>query len=365
MSDEQTQQKLAKLRSEIDQIDQQLVELLSKRAEVVYNVGQAKQGGQAAPIYAPEREQKVLQQVREWNKGRLSNQCLEAIWRELMSGSFAIERPLRIGFLGPQGSFSQLAARRKFGASVEYDDLRDIQAVFEEQQRGHIDYGLVPIENSSMGGIGETLDCFLNFSAKITAEVLIRIHHNLMSKSSPHEIKRIYSKPEVLAQTRKWLGDQYGHCEVIPVASSSKAAEIASQEPGSAAIGSVLAAEIYDLKILVPNIEDNPNNTTRFFVIGNVSPNPGGEDKTALMFTTAHKAGALSDVLRVFQDYGLNLTHIDKRPSQQVNWEYYFFVDLLGHLDQPAVRDAIREAERHCNQLKVLGSFPKATDVLE
>lgn len=364
MTEPKTQEQLAGLRQKIDAIDQELVALLNRRAEVVIEVGRVKKGGEASPIYAPEREQAVLEQVRRWNQGPLPNSCLEAIWREMMSGSFALERPLRIGYLGPPGSFSHLAAKRKFGSSVEYDSLADIPAVFEEIGRGHVDLGLVPIENSAIGGIGETLDCFLESPIRICAEVLITIHHHLLANCSIEEIETVYSKPEVLSQCRRWLSAQMRQVRVIPEASSSRAAERAAGEPRAAAIGSALAGEIYGLHVQFENIEDNPMNTTRFFVIGRQSPPASGDDKTALMFTTAHQAGALSQVLDVFRNHGINLTHIDKRPSQRVNWEYYFFVDCLGHESDPRVQTAIDEARRHCLQLTVLGSFPRAREVL-
>lgn len=359
-----TDDPLKPLRERIDVLDRQIVDLLNERAKVVVEVGHVKRQGGAGPVYAPDRETRVLEQVRRWNKGPLLDATLEAIYRELMSGSFALERPLRIGYLGPPGSFSHLAARRKFGASVEYDKLDYISAVFEEIARGHIDYGLVPIENSAIGGIGETLDSFLNSSARVCAEVLIHIHHNLLSRFPPEKIKRIYSKPEALAQCRKWLSAQLGGAEVIPSASTSKAAELAATEDGAAAIASTLAAEMYDVPIQFANIEDNPHNTTRFFVIGREAAKPTGDDKTSLMFTTEHKAGALTSVLDVFRDFGINLTHIDKRPSQRVNWEYIFFVDVLGHISEPNLQASLDEAKKHCLQLTVIGSYPRAREVL-
>lgn len=355
--------RLAPLRARIDELDEQIIRLLNERAKVVVEIGTIKRGD-GSPIYAPDREQAVLENVRRYNQGPLPDACLEAIWRELMSGSFALEKPLRVGYLGPPGSFSHLAARRKFGASIEYDNLDSIAAVFEEIQRRHIDLGLVPIENSAIGGIGETLDGFLDSQARVCAEVLINIHHNLLANCPPEQIKRVYSKPEAFAQCRKWLSVQIRQAERIGVESSSRAAELASREPSSAAIGSTLAGELYGLKTVFANIEDNPQNVTRFFVIGVHAPKPTGDDKTAIMFTTEHKAGALTSVLDVFRDHGLNLTHIDKRPSKRVNWEYYFFVDFLGHEQDAAVQKALAEAGRHCLQLTVLGSFPRAREVL-
>jgi chorismate mutase/prephenate dehydratase len=363
MTEQQAQAALEPLRERIDALDGQIVDLLNERARIVVEIGKLKRSG-GGPIYAPERERAVLQQVRRRNKGPLSDSCLEAIWRELMSGSFALERPLRVGYLGPPGSFSHLAARRKFGASVEYDGVDVISAVFEEIARGHIDYGLVPIENSAIGAIGETHDSFLNYNVQVCAELLISIHHNLLSNEPPEKITRIYSKPEVLAQCRKWLSVQLQQAEKMPAPSSSKAADMAAKEPGAAAIGSTLAAEIYGLKVQFANIEDNPQNITRFFIIGKQAAKPTGDDKTSLMFTTEHKAGALTSVLDVFRDHGINLTHIDKRPSQRANWEYIFFVDLLGHQTEENVAKAIDEARGHCLQLAVLGSFPRAIEVL-
>ena len=351
------------LRRKIDELDGQIVGLLNQRAEVVKEIGRIKRTGNS-PIYAPDREQEVLAKVRGHNRGPLPDSCLQAIWRELMSGSFFLERPLRIGYLGPAGSFSHLAARKKFGASVTYDAIEDIGGVFEEIARGHIDLGLAPIENSAIGGVGETLDAFLESPVRICAEVLINIHHNLLAKCELAQIKAIHSKPEVFGQCRKWLSVQLPGVERVAAASSSRAAELAGREEGMAAIGSELAAEIYGLNVLFANIEDNPANTTRFFVLGKQSSRPTGDDKTAIMFTTAHKAGALAEVLDVLRDHGLNLTHIDKRPSRRVNWEYCFFVDFLGHQDDAGVKNALAETGKHCLQLTVLGSFPRAQEVL-
>ena len=355
---------LAGLRGRIDQLDEKIITLLNERANVVIEVGKVKHD-RNSPVYAPDRERAVLERVRRLNAGPISDACIMAIWRELMSGSIALERPMRVGYLGPPGSFSHLASRRKFGASVEYDAVDDIRAVFEEVQRGHVDIGLVPIENSTHGGVNETLDSFLDTTVQVYGEVLINIHHNLLSHHPPEDIKRVYSKAEALAQCRHWLGVQLQHAERVPAASSSRAAALAAEEPGAAAIGSALAAEMYGLQIQFANIEDQANNVTRFFIIAKESAKPSGDDKTSIMFTTAHRAGALADVLDAFKKFGLNLTHIDKRPSKRENWEYYFFVDCLGHQSDENVQHAIEEARTHCLHLTVLGSFPRAADVIE
>ena len=354
---------LEPLRRQIDAIDQQLVELLNQRARVVVEIGKVKRDGQT-PIYAPDREQAVLAKVRQHNKGPLPTTCLEAIWRELMSGSFALERPLRIGYLGPPGSFSHLAARRKFGASVVYHPQDSIRHVFDELARDHIDLGLAPIENSSHGTVMETLDAFLDSGARVCAEVLINVHLNLLANCPLNQITRIYSKAEALSQCRIWLEQHLPNAELMAAPSTSKAVEHAAHEPNVAAVGTELAGELFSVKVLRHGIEDNPNNITRFFVIAHESPHPTGEDKTAIMFTAAHQSGALANVLDVFRDHGLNLTQIDKRPSRRVNWEYFFFVDFDGHVADEPVRKAILEARKYCLQINVLGSFPKAREVL-
>ncbi len=354
---------LAPLRARIDALDRQIVERLNERAEVVREIGRVKNASQT-PIYAPEREQKVFRQLRQYNKGPLPDACVEAVWREVMSGSFALERPLRIGFLGPAGTFSHLTARRKFGASVDYDPIESIQGVFDQVARGHVDLGLVPIENSTHGGVHETLDALVDAQVNVYAEVLIGIHHNLLSRCPVEQIKRVYSKPEAFSQCTKWMAVQLAAAERVPEASSSRAAERARDEAGAAAIGSTLAAELYDLPILFRNIEDHPNNTTRFFVISKEHARPSGDDKTAIVFTAAHEAGALASVLDVFREHELNLTHIDKRPSLRVNWEYFFFVDFLGHTEDPPIARALDDARQRCLQLNVLGSFPRAHEVL-
>jgi chorismate mutase / prephenate dehydratase len=354
---------LSGFRRQIDDLDRKIVELLNERAKVVIEVGKAKQA-EGIPIYAPDRESVVLKRVSELNGGPLPQRTLKAIYRELMSGSFALEKPLRIGYLGPMGSFSHMAAQRKFGDSVEYCPLPDIRAVFDEVARDHCDLGLVPIENSSGGGVVDTLDCFLETHIRVCGEVIVHIHHNLLANCSPEQIQKVASKPEIFAQCRNWLAGSLQKVELIPVASSSRAAEMAAEQEFLAAIGSDLAAELYGLRIVFANIEDNPNNMTRFFVISTQPARRTGKDKTALMFSTNHRAGALVDVLNVFSGSGINLTNIESRPSRRRNWEYFFFVDAEGHIEDPNFAEAIEEARGHCGELLVLGSFPRATEPL-
>jgi|SRR3972149_3482416 len=354
---------LEELRNRIDELDNQLVQLLNERARFVIEIGKLKSKTDK-PIYAPDREKEVFAKIAKANKGPLPDKCLIAIWRELMSGSFVLERPLRIGYLGPGGSFSHSAAMLKFGQSVEYEPLADIKSIFDEVGKGHCDLGVVPIENTTGGGVVETLDAFIDSDVKVCAEVLMAIHHSLLSNCSLAEVKTVYSKPEVFAQCRNWLSASFKDAQTIPVASTARAAQMAASEKNAAAIGSKVAAELYGLRIICENIEDNPNNITRFLVISREDAKPTGEDKTAILFSTAHKAGALADVLDVFKRYDINLTNIESRPSKKRQWEYYFFVDFVGHRIDDAVQQGLQEARKHCLQLSILGSFPRATDLL-
>ena len=354
---------LEKLRKQINELDHRLVQLLNERAQVVIEIGKLK-NKTGKPIYSPDREKQVFTRIAEANQGPLPDRCLVAIWRELMSGSFALERPLRIGYLGPGGSFSHTAAMLKFGQSVEYEPLADIISIFDEASKGHCDLGLAPIENTTGGGVIETLDALIDSDVKICAEVLMAIHHSLLANCPLNQIEKIYSKPEIFAQCRNWLSATFKEAQTIPVASSAKAAQLAAEEPKAAAIGSSVAAELYGLRVICENIEDNTNNITRFLVISREDAKPTGEDKTAILFSTAHKAGALADVLEVFKRYNINLTNIESRPSKKRQWEYYFFVDFVGHRTDKQVQDGLEEARKYCLQLSVLGSFPRATELL-
>jgi chorismate mutase/prephenate dehydratase len=353
---------LDELRKQIDALDQQLVELLNRRAEVVVQIGKLK-SADGTPVYAPDREKMVLEKVRGANRGPLPDKTIVAIYRELMSGSFALEKPLRIAYLGPQGSYSHLAALGKFGNSVEYEAVTDIRGVFEEITKAHADFGVVPIENSTGGGIIDTLDALMDTDVKICAEINRAIHHNLLANCPLEEIDHIYSKPEVFSQCQRWLSETGMTGNTIAVASTSKAAEMAQNEKVAGAIGSTLAAELYGLKIICENIEDNPNNVTRFLVIGRHVSRPTSEDKTSIMFITADKPGALMDALDAFRKENVNLSFIQSRPSKKRNWEYYFFADAQGHADDPSMQRAIEKASTHCLRLNVLGSYPCSSEV--
>ncbi len=356
---------LDELRIKIDEIDEKLVKLLNERAKIVIEVGQIKRiDDTAPPIYAPDRERIVLEKIKQHNEGPLPDRTLLAIWREMMSGSFFLERPLRIAYLGPEGSFSHMAAMLKFGQSVDYEPQVVIRGVFDEIGNHHCDFGIVPIENTISGGVIETLDAFIDSPVSICAEVLIEVHHNLIAKCPVEDIKKIYSKPEVFAQCRSWLASTMPHAVTIETASTAEAAHRVVNEPLAAAIGSKLASDLYNLNIICENIEDVSHNITRFLVIGRESARPTGDDKTSMIFSTAHKTGALVDVLQAFRENKVNLTNIESRPSKKREQEYYFFVDCQGHQSDKTIRRAIEDAREHCLQLSVLGSFPRATDVL-
>lgn len=355
---------LERLRQRIDDIDARLVALLNERARVVVEIGEHKRTHDV-PIYAPHREQAVLARVLGMNEGPLPDRTIEGVFRELMSGSFALEQPLRVGYLGPPGSFSHVAAAAQFGSSVGFEDLFDIRAVFNQVKRGHLDYGIVPIENSSIGGVVDTLDAFgERGEVSIYAEVLVAIRHNLLSNTPADQIRRIHSKPEVLGQCRAWIAEHFPRVELVPESSSSSAVIAARDAEGSAAIGSGLAGRLYGVNPLFEEIEDDPNNVTRFFVLARESAEPAGDDKTSLMFTTKHEPGALVKVLDVFYQAGINLTHIDKRPSRRKNWTYTFFIDAEGHQTDPTLAAAIERASAICQDVTILGSYPRATRIL-
>lgn len=362
---------LNELRKNIDAVDRKLVELINQRAKYVVEVGNHKRAS-GVPIYAPHREAAVLEKIQSFNEGPISNVTLEAVYRELMSGSFALEQPLRIGYLGPVGTYSHLAATKQFGSSVAFEDLHAIEGVFEEVARGHVDYGMVPIENSTGGGITETLDAFLTYhdQLNIYGEVQLAVHFCLLANCKPKDVKTIYSKSEAFMQCRNWLATQYPKVELIPAESTAASVEKAKlafeKDPnsGTAAIGSSLAGEIYGLHPLFEQIEDRQNNITRFLILAKNETEVSGNDKTSIMFTTDDRPGSLVDVLNVFKRNSINLTHIDKRPSLAVNWDYTFFVDAIGHRKDSKFAEIVGEARAHCKELTVLGSFPRCKRTL-
>ena len=349
---------LSQIRKKIDGIDSQLLELLNERADCVHEVGVVKQK-EGVAIYAPEREESLLQSLLQRNKGRLPEKSIRAIYREIMSASLALEKHLTIAYLGPEATWSHQAARNKFGASVEYISQSSIADVFNVVARGKADYGVVPIENSTEGAVNYTLDVFMDSELKICAQFLLKIENNLIAKIPRDQIQRVYSHPQVFGQCRQWLQHHLSPIELVEVSSTTRAAELAAKEPHSAAIGGLMAAEVYGLNVLEAGIQDSPNNATRFLVIGPHTCPPTGEDKTSLMFCVHDKPGALFDALAPFKKLGINLSKIESRPSKRKAWEYYFFVDIEGHAQDAKVIEALEELQSQCAFVKILGSYPK------
>jgi chorismate mutase/prephenate dehydratase len=348
---------LSRLRKEIDSIDKKITRMLNLRAKVIVRVGRLKQKN-GASAYSPDRERQVLEKVASSSKGPLSKEALESIYREIMSSSFSLEKPLRIVYMGPQASFSHLAALKKFGSQVEYAACDSIGDVFLEVERGGADYGVVPIENSIEGAVSHTLDMFMDSDLKICSQIMLDVSHNLLANCPKVAVKRVYSNPQVFGQCRIWLQENLGRVELVEVSSTSRAAQIAHKEKNSACIASILAASIYKLKVIARDIEDSPHNITRFLVIGRASVRPTRRDKTSILFSIKDSVGALHDMLVPFKKYGINLTKIESRPSKKKAWDYYFFMDLEGHQESLKVKKALKELESKCKFLKVLGSYP-------
>ncbi|HUU32054.1 MAG TPA: prephenate dehydratase [Phycisphaerae bacterium] len=355
---------LEELRREIDEIDVKLVALMNERARRAVEIGRLKREAGQESVYAPEREREVIERVAAANEGPLGDVTVAAIWKELMSGSLALEQPTKVAYLGPEGSFSHLAALEKFGRSVELAAVRDIASVFDQVARGVADYGLAPVENTTGGAIRDTMECFLwvRGPVKVCAEMAMPVHQNLLGKTTLDRVMKVYSKPQVFDQCRGWLAKNLPKADLVAVGSTTEAALLASRIDGTAAVASSMAAELYHLNVLAPAIEDNPQNQTRFLVLGRESAAPTGRDKTCLLFSVPDKAGALVEVLDVLRRYGINMTKIESHPSPTKSWEYYFFADIEGHAKDEAVAKALEEVRGHTRQLDVLGSFPAAVN---
>ncbi len=349
--------KLQQIRSKIDEIDAKLVRLLNERTERVLEIGELKHetGGE---VYSPDREEAVLRKVVEQSGGPLPAESLRAIYREVMSSALALEKPLVIAYLGPEATYSHMAVIKKFGSSLRYEPLPNISDVFTEVVKGRADYGVVPIENSTEGAVTHTYDMFVDSELKICAQIVLPIRHNLMAACPRDQIKKLYSIPQVLAQCRQWLQLNMPQVEIIETSSSTRAAQIARSESNTGAIASALAAEIYGLTILDENIQDSSENSTRFLVIGRKYPKATGTDKTSIMYSVQDRVGALHDTIASFKKFKINMTKIESRPSRKKAWEYYFFVDFLGHCDDASVKKALAELAKHTMFVKILGSYP-------
>lgn len=350
---------LDELRRLIDELDAQIVELLNRRARVAVQVGELKRAN-GAQVYSPSRESEVLRRATELNQGPLTDNAIGAIYREIMSACIALERPQKVAYLGPHGTFTHLAAQAKFGSSMEYIPNRDILGVFRAVASGAADLGVVPVENSIDGGITDTLDAFMTYPLGICSELLMEVHHCLMARGRDVGIERIYSKPQVFAQCGRWLSEHYPDAELVSVSSTTRACEVAREEDNAGAIAHSAAAAAYGLTIVHKNIEDLAHNVTRFVVLGRETCDPSGHDKTSLVFSVAHRAGALVEVLEPFRAHGISLTRIESRPSKRSPWEYYFFVDIEGHQADAPVRETLEQVHKACKYFQILGSYPIA-----
>ena len=350
---------LDKHRINIDTIDKEILELLNKRANEAMSIGEIKKA-KGQPLYVPSREKKIFERLTSINSGPFPNDALKAVYREIISASLSLEEVQKVGYLGPEGTFTNLAAMKNFGLSAELIPVRTIPEVFDNVERGRLSFGIVPVENSLEGVVNHTLDTFTTSHLKISGEIFLEVNHNLMNKSGDiSDIQRIYSHTQALGQCRKWLAE---HCTNIPVQevdSTAKAAEIASHDDSAAAVASEMAVIKYSLRYVEKSIEDNSSNFTRFLIIGDFEPLPTGNDKTSIVFAATHKAGSLYEVLSIFAKNNINMTKIESRPSRQKAWEYVFFADLDGHKDDTRINEALTALIEHTAFVKVLGSYPK------
>ena len=352
MSDE-----LQNLRAEIDGIDDELLKLISRRAQLAQTIGRLKQGS----VYRPEREAQVLRRIKEANPGPLSGEAAARLFREIMSACLALEKPLTVAYLGPQGTFSQAAALKQFGHAAQTTDCASIDEVFRRVTASQVDYGVVPVENSTEGAIGRTLDLLLDTPLKICGEVVLRVHQHLLRKAVGLEnIKIVYSHPQSFAQCHEWLNQNLPNVKRVNAESNAEAARLAAEDEITAAIAGEGAAEHYKLHMVVQNIEDEPNNTTRFLVLGDHDATPSGRDKTSIVMAAPNQPGAMHDLLGPFARNGVSMTKLESRPSGAGLWEYVFYVDVEGHQRDAPVANAIKELQGLAPFLKVLGSYPVA-----
>jgi chorismate mutase/prephenate dehydratase len=351
------------IRKGIDRIDGQLLDLLTERAELVHQVGVVKKRD-GLQIYAPEREEALLRKLVEINKGRLPEKSIRAIYREIMSAALALEDDLKIAYLGPEGTWTHQAAIKKFGHSVAYSAQANFAEVFDQVTRRKADYGVVPIENSTEGAVSHTLDLFVDSSLQICAQILLRIENGLMASIPKEEIKTLYSHPQVFGQCRTWILQNFPKADLVEVSSTTRAAQIARDKAseGAAALGGALAAEMNGLTMLEEAIQDRATNTTRFLVIGEKTCPATGNDRTSMLFAIHDRPGSLVRALQAFEHFDINMSKIESRPSKRKDWEYVFYVDLAGHCENDEVKEALGELEKHCSMVKLLGSYPDASE---
>jgi chorismate mutase / prephenate dehydratase len=351
--------RLQELRRLIDQVDGKLLDALGERARLVQQVGELKHGEQS-PIYRPEREAQILERLRQRNPGPLSGDAIAGIWREVISACRELERRLRIGFLGPVGTFSEQAALRHFGASVEFIACATIDEVFRAAEAGTVDFGIVPVENSSEGAVNRSLDLFLQSPLKICGEVSVPVKHNLLTRSGGMDgITRICAHAQALAQCTGWLNRNHPTIERVPVSSNAEGARLASVEAHTAAIAGDAVLGRYDVQVVAEAIQDDPLNRTRFVVVGKLDCDPSGADQTSLILSVPDRAGAVHALIEPLARHGVSMKRFESRPARQGSWEYYFYIDVIGHEKDPAVAAALAEIRGHSAYYKSLGSYPR------
>jgi chorismate mutase / prephenate dehydratase len=348
------------LRKKIDHVDAKLVELLNERASLAQEIGRTKSlNGQE--VYVPGREKEIFKRISVINGGPLPEKSIHSIYREILSASRSLEAPLTVAYFGPEATYTHMAARDRFGSSTNYVAMASIPDVFQEVKHGRVDYGVVPIENSTEGVVTHTLDMLVEADVNICAEVVLDVHHCLLSRSGKAEdVREIISHPQALAQCRRWITTNYPNARVNDAPSTAQAAQMAAKDASLAAIASALAKELYGLEVVARNIEDQANNITRFLVIGARSPKPSGDDKTSIVFSVKDEVGVLHRMLDPFARNKINLSKIESRPLKQKPWEYLFFLDLEGHIEDPRIQKAIKKLEKICLFIKILGSYPAA-----
>ena len=352
---------IQKLRRQIDQLDKKIVARLNQRARVALKVGALKASRQE-DLYTPAREKILLERLKRKNKGPFPAAALQSVYREILSASRALRAPMTVAYLGPEATFTHMASLKHFGRSCQMVPAVSIARVFEEVEHGRAQCGVVGIENSTEGVVGATLDSFYDSPLKIIAEITLPITHHFMTSGSTRGIRRVFSHPQAIGQCRAWLEENFPQAQIVEVESTARAAARAAEEKGTAAIASEEAASLYRLRIVQRHIEDNPNNMTRFVVLGRTSPGRTGKDKTSILFAVKNEVGILYRMLEPFYVEKINLTKIESRPLKKKAWEYIFFVDLDGHSAEGRVQKALQELDKKCIFLKLLGSFPKSRE---
>ncbi len=353
---------LETVRAQIDSIDAQIQNLIAQRAECASEVARVKrESGETSNFYRPEREAQVLQKVMQNNQGPLADSQVAVIFREIMSACLNLQQPLKIAFLGPQGTHTQAAARKHFGHGVEELPMLNTETILHQVESGAADYGVVPVENSTEGVVSNTLDCVMKTNLIINGEVELRINQNLLTKAkSLQDIKCVYSHQQGLAQVRTWLDNNLPNVERIATSSTAEAARLAAEDKTVAAISSATAAEIYEIPVFAACIEDNPNNTTRFLIVGTKALGPSGKDKTSILLASNNEPGGLYKLLEPLANYEVDMTKIESRPSRERVWDYVFFIDIVGHNQDADVKQALEQVEKRASMFKVLGSYPLA-----